>query len=109
MRFQKNRVDVAFQMIYANERLAQRLGQHFAVGDAHQQRADQARTTRHRNRVQILQRDSGLFERFAHHWNDLAQVRAEYERLLSAAGFVRITGDDLTLGVASIVRAEVPR
>jgi ubiquinone/menaquinone biosynthesis methyltransferase len=35
--------------------------------------------------------------------------RAEYERAAERAGFVRVTGEDLTFGVASIVRAEVPR
>ncbi len=35
--------------------------------------------------------------------------RPEYERLLGGAGFVSVHGKDLTLGIASIVRAEVPR
>jgi ubiquinone/menaquinone biosynthesis methyltransferase len=34
-------------------------------------------------------------------------TRAEYERALIDAGFARVHGRDLTLGVASIVRAEV--
>lgn len=34
-------------------------------------------------------------------------ARHEYEALLGSAGFVRVEGVDLTLGVASIVRAEV--
>jgi hypothetical protein len=34
-------------------------------------------------------------------------TRHEYERALSAVGFERVSGSDLTLGVAAIVRAEV--
>ena len=36
-------------------------------------------------------------------------AREEYEELLVRAGFERVTGFDLTLGVASVVRAEVRR
>lgn len=36
-------------------------------------------------------------------------TRQEYERLLADVGFGRVRGRDLTLGVASIVRAEVTR
>ncbi len=36
-------------------------------------------------------------------------TRGEYEQLLSRVGFGRVGGQDLTLGVASIVRAEVSR
>jgi ubiquinone/menaquinone biosynthesis methyltransferase len=36
-------------------------------------------------------------------------TRQEYEGLLREAGFSRLSSHDLTLGVASIVRAEVPR
>jgi ubiquinone/menaquinone biosynthesis C-methylase UbiE len=34
-------------------------------------------------------------------------TRGEYERALEETGFAHVTGFDLTLGVASIVRAEV--
>ena len=87
MRFEKNSVDVAFEVIHGDQRLAQRLRQHFAVRDADQQRAHQPRTARHRDRVQILQRDSGLLQRFAHHRNDLTQVFARGQLRHHAAIF----------------------
>jgi ubiquinone/menaquinone biosynthesis methyltransferase len=34
--------------------------------------------------------------------------RAEYERALVGAGFEQVTGDDLTLGIASVVRGVAP-
>jgi hypothetical protein len=34
--------------------------------------------------------------------------RAEYERVLADAGFVRVAGEDLTFGVASLVVGQVP-
>jgi ubiquinone/menaquinone biosynthesis methyltransferase len=34
--------------------------------------------------------------------------RSEYERALETAGFARVSSEDLTFGVASIVRAEAP-
>lgn len=36
-------------------------------------------------------------------------TRGEYERLLASSGFRAVSGEDLTLGVASIVRGEAPR
>ncbi len=42
MSFEKNGVNVAFEMIHGDERLAERHGQGFAVGDADDQRADEA-------------------------------------------------------------------
>jgi ubiquinone/menaquinone biosynthesis C-methylase UbiE len=35
-------------------------------------------------------------------------TRGEYERVLEGAGFTRVSSEDLTLGVAAVVRAEVP-
>jgi ubiquinone/menaquinone biosynthesis methyltransferase len=56
----------------------------------------------------LLSGDRGAYAYLARSMDGFLS-RAEYERLLSAAGFVRVKGEDLTLGVASIVRAEVPR
>ena len=79
MRLQKHGVNVAFEMIHADQRFAERLRQHFAVGHADQQRADQARAVRHRHRVHVAQRNVRLLDRFAHHRNDLPQMLARGE------------------------------
>jgi len=56
----------------------------------------------------LLSGDRGAYAYLARSMDGFLS-RTEYERLLSAAGFVRVKSEDLTLGVASIVRAEVPR
>jgi ubiquinone/menaquinone biosynthesis methyltransferase len=54
-----------------------------------------------------LSGDRGAYEYLARSMAGFLS-RDEYERLLEAVGFARISGSDLTMGVASIVRAEVP-
>ena len=72
-------VDVAGKMVDGNERLAQREGESFAVGDADQQRADQAGALGDGDGGEILQGDSGLLDGFADDRNDLAEVFARGE------------------------------
>ena len=76
MRLQKYGVDVSFQVIHADQRLTERLRQHLAVRDSHQQRADQPRPVRDGHRVQIAQLHMRLLDRFADHGNDLPQMLA---------------------------------
>jgi ubiquinone/menaquinone biosynthesis methyltransferase len=54
-----------------------------------------------------LSGDRGAYEYLARSMAGFLS-RDEYERLLEAVGFAWISGSDLTMGVASIVRAEVP-
>ncbi len=53
---------------------------------------------------------SGDREAYAYLWRSMIGFfsRLEYEQLLRESGFRRVRGVDLTLGVASVVRAEVP-
>jgi ubiquinone/menaquinone biosynthesis methyltransferase len=53
-----------------------------------------------------LSGDRGAYEYLAESMAGFLE-REEYQRLLAGAGFARVTGFDLTLGVASIVVAEV--
>ena len=87
MRFQKYRVNVAFEMVHADQRLPQCLRQNFAIRDAYQQRSHQARTARDSHRMQSPQRDSGLFQRFAYYRHDLAQMLARGKLRHNAAIF----------------------
>jgi ubiquinone/menaquinone biosynthesis methyltransferase len=54
----------------------------------------------------LLSGDRGAYAYLARSMDGFLS-RPEYERALTQAGFVRVTAEDLTLGVASIVRAEV--
>jgi ubiquinone/menaquinone biosynthesis methyltransferase len=56
----------------------------------------------------VLSGDRGAYSYLAESMKGFL-LRTEYEEELHAAGFVAISGEDLTLGMASIVRAEVPR
>src|ERR1700677_4066283 len=76
---EKNGVDVAGEMVHGNERLAQREGESFAVGEAHEQRADQARALRDGDGVEIVQGDVGLVDGFADDRHDLTQMFARRE------------------------------
>ncbi len=55
----------------------------------------------------LLSGDRGAYDYLARSMDGFV-ARAEYERALARAGFVNATAEDLTLGIASIVRAEVP-
>jgi ubiquinone/menaquinone biosynthesis methyltransferase len=55
----------------------------------------------------ILSGDRGAYAYLARSMKGFLS-RPEYEAALLGAGFTRVTGEDLTFGVASLVRAEVP-
>ena len=76
VRLQKHRVDMALEMIDADQRLFQRHGERFAVGDADQKRADQARAARDGNGVESRQSDLRSLKSFAHNRHDLPQMLA---------------------------------
>jgi ubiquinone/menaquinone biosynthesis methyltransferase len=55
----------------------------------------------------VLSGDRGAYDYLAKSMKGFLS-RSEYEAALVGAGFARVTGEDLTFGVASIIRAEVP-
>lgn len=56
----------------------------------------------------VVSGDPGAYAYLARSMKGFAS-RLEYQRALDNAGFASVSGYDLTLGIASIVRAEVPR
>ncbi len=76
LRLEENRVHVAFEVIYGNQRLAQRHSQRFAVRYANDQRADQAGAARYGHRADVAESDACLRRGFSHHWDDAAQMFA---------------------------------
>ena len=76
---EKNGVDVAGEMVHGDERLAQREGESFAVGEANEQGADEARALSDGDGVEIVQGDVGLVDGFADDRHDLAEMFARRE------------------------------
>ncbi len=77
--FQQNGMDVTFEMIHGDERLAQREGQRFGIGDADQQRAGESGAAGDGDCVNILEANVSLSKRSAHHGDDIPQVLARGE------------------------------
>ena len=89
---QQNRVNVTFEMVDGDERLAQGEGQRFGVGNPHQQCARQAWALGHGDGIQIGEADAGFVQRRANHRNDVAQMFARGE-FRNHAAIGRMDGD----------------
>jgi hypothetical protein len=74
--FEKNRVDVAFEMVHAHQRLAEGLRESFSVSDSNEEGADESGAVSDADGVQIAQLHSCLDQGFPHDRNDLPQVLA---------------------------------
>ena len=83
--FEQHGVDVAFEMVDAEERLAERPRHGFGVAHADEQRADQVRPLGDGDGVEVGVGDVGLFAGFAHHGDDFFQVGARGELRDNAA------------------------
>jgi hypothetical protein len=73
--------EVSFQVVDADERHAPRQGEGLGRGQSHEQRADEARTARHRDALDrwIVRVESGLGDGAPHHRPDRRHVRAPGE------------------------------
>ena len=76
MCFQKDGVNVPFEVIHRHERFAQRVCQCLAVSDSNQQRPNEARAVRYTDGVQVREIQASLRKSFPDDWNDLAKVFA---------------------------------
>ena len=97
VRFENYGMNVAFQVIHGDERLVERQGENFTVGHADEERAGEAGPLSDGDGVEIGERDFCLVERFAHDWDDFAEMFARGELGDNAAVFavdVDLRGDD---------------
>ena len=76
---EKDRVDVALEVIDGNERFAQGLRESFGISDSHQERTNETRALCHAHGVDVGETEAGLGQCFADDWDDLAQVFARGE------------------------------
>jgi hypothetical protein len=75
----QNGVNMTLEVVNGDQRLAQGEGQRLGVGDAHQERARQARALGHRDGVKVREADAGFVECRADHGNNVAQMFARGE------------------------------
>ena len=84
------------QVLHRDQRQVERYGQRLGEGDAHQQRADEAGSLRHRDGVDVGPVRAGIPERAFHHAADVAHVLPGRELGHHAAPFAvdfRLRGD----------------
>ena len=67
-------MNVPFQMVYRNQRLAQAKCVRLRERNADQQRSCQSRTGGHGDRIQIFGDDGGLLQCLAYHRDDVPQM-----------------------------------
>jgi hypothetical protein len=74
VRFEDYGMNVAFEVIYCDERLVERKGENFAVGQADEQRACEAGALGDGDGVEVGESDFCLVERFANDGHDFAKM-----------------------------------
>ena len=72
----EGRIDMPLEMIHRDQRLLQRVSHRFGKGDTHQKGANQTRTLRNRDAVNVGIFLAGLAERAPDHVADVAQMFA---------------------------------
>src|SRR5271155_1834914 len=99
---QQDSVDVAFEVVDGDERLAQGVGEGFGVGDAYEQSAGQSGAFGYCDGVEVLEGDACLGDSSTDDGDDIAQVFAGGQfRDDSAVGCVRgnLRGDYVGQGL----------
>src|ERR1700747_2221605 len=77
--FENHRVNMTFEMIHCDERLAEREGENFAVGHTNEERTPYTWAWGDGHGVEVAERDLRLVESFAHDWHNFAEMLARGE------------------------------
>jgi len=102
---EKDRVDVALEVIDGNERFAQGLRESFGISDSHQERTNETWALCHAHGVDVGETEAGLGQCFADDWDDLAQVFARGKFRYDSAVFamnIDLGSDDAREDLAAI-------
>jgi len=105
VRFEDYGMNVAFEVIHGDERFAEREGENFAVGHADDEGAGEAGALGDGDGVDFSESDFCLVERFAHDWDDFAEMLARGQFGNNAAVFavdVDLRGDDAGEDAAAV-------
>ena len=104
---QKHRVDVAFQVIHRNERLAERPGQRLGISHAHEQGSGEPGALGHGDGVEIVQLELGALHCLADDGGNVSQMlaRGELRHNTSPPGVdVELRRDDARKGLRGPAR-----
>src|SRR5262245_9885705 len=77
--FEKNRVNMSFEVVHRDEGLVERVCERLAVGDANEKRPDEARALRNADRIDVGKIEASLQKSFADNRDNLAQMFARGE------------------------------
>ena len=105
VRFEEDSMDVTLKMIHRNERLIERMCESLAIGNADEERANEAGTLRNANRVKIGEGQPRLEKSLPDDGHDLAEVFARGKFGHDAAVFavnINLRGDDAGKNFAAV-------
>src|SRR5215470_1825645 len=103
--FEKNRVNMSFEVVHRDEGLVERVRERLAVGDADEKRPDKARALRNADSIKVGKIEASLQKSFADNGDNLAQMFARGEFGNNATVFavnVYLRGDNARENFAAV-------